>query len=48
VISVDAHSVGALNNVQYGVAMARRGWVRKSEVLNALPIAGFTKAVRPT
>ena len=47
VISVDAHSVGALNNVQYGVAMARRGWVRKSEVLNALPIAGFTKAVRP-
>jgi len=47
VISVDAHSVGALNNVQYGVAMARRGWVRKGEVLNALPIAGFTKAVRP-
>ena len=28
VISVDAHSTGALNNVKYGVAMARRGWVR--------------------
>ena len=47
VISVDAHSVGALNNVKFGVAMARRGWVRKSEVLNTLPLAGFRKAVRP-
>jgi DNA polymerase (family 10) len=47
VISVDAHSTGALNNVKYGVAMARRGWVRKSEVLNALPASSFAKAVRP-
>ena len=27
VISVDAHSAGALNNLKYGVGMARRGWV---------------------
>jgi DNA polymerase (family 10) len=47
VISVDAHSTGALNNVKFGVAMARRGWVRKGEVLNALPAKGFTKAVSP-
>jgi len=47
VISVDAHSMGALNNVKYGVAMARRGWVRRGEVLNTLPAAGFVKAVRP-
>jgi DNA polymerase (family 10) len=47
VISVDAHSVGALNNVKYGVAMARRGWVRKSEVLNTLSLSAFVKAVRP-
>ena len=47
VISVDAHSTGALNNVKFGVAMARRGWVRKGEVLNALPANGFVKAVRP-
>jgi len=47
VISVDAHSVGALNNVQYGVAMARRGWVRKGEVLNTLATKGFMKAVQP-
>jgi DNA polymerase (family 10) len=47
VISVDAHSTGALNNVKFGVAMARRGWVRKGEVLNALQANSFAKAVRP-
>jgi DNA polymerase (family X) len=47
VISVDAHSMGALNNVKFGVGIARRGWVRRSEVLNALPVKAFQKAVRP-
>jgi DNA polymerase (family 10) len=47
VISVDAHSTGALQNVKYGVAMARKGWVRKGEVLNALPEAKFKRAVKP-
>jgi DNA polymerase (family 10) len=46
-ISVDAHSVGAMNNVKFGVGMARRGWVRRGEVLNTLPVAAFKKAVRP-
>jgi DNA polymerase (family X) len=48
VISVDAHSTGALNNLKYGVAMARRGWLRKSEVLNTLGTKAFTNAVRPS
>jgi DNA polymerase (family 10) len=47
VISVDAHSTGALNNLKYGVAMARRGWVRKSEVLNSQGTKAFQKVVRP-
>jgi DNA polymerase (family 10) len=47
VISVDAHSTGALNNLKYGVAMARRGWLRKSEVLNTLTVSAFQKAVKP-
>jgi DNA polymerase (family X) len=47
VISTDAHSTSALHNVRYGVAMARRGWVRKGEVLNALPVDDFRKAVCP-
>ena len=47
VISTDAHSTGALNNVKYGVGIARRGWVRRGEVLNALGVKAFQKAVRP-
>lgn len=47
VISVDAHSTGALNNLKYGVGMARRGWLRRGEVLNTLGARAFQKAVRP-
>jgi DNA polymerase (family X) len=47
VISVDAHSTGALNNVKYGVGIARRGWVRRREVLNTLGTGAFQKAVSP-
>jgi len=47
VISTDAHSVKAMNNVKYGVAMARRGWVTRKEVLNTLNATAFAKAVRP-
>ena len=47
VISVDAHSTGALNNVKFGVGIARRGWVRRGEVLNSLGLKAFQKSVRP-
>ena len=47
VVSTDAHSVKAMNNVKYGVAMARRGWVTRKEVLNTLNTTAFTKAVKP-
>ncbi|MEP6636032.1 MAG: DNA polymerase/3'-5' exonuclease PolX [Acidobacteriota bacterium] len=47
VISVDAHSMGAMNNLKYGVGIARRGWVRWDEVLNTLSVKAFQKAVRP-
>ena len=47
VISVDAHSTGALHNLKYGVGTARRGWLRKAEVLNTLAVKAFQKAVKP-
>jgi DNA polymerase (family 10) len=47
VISVDAHSAGALHNLKYGVGIARRGWLRRGEVLNTLGAKAFAKAVRP-
>ncbi len=48
VVSTDAHSVKAMNNIKYGVAMARRGWVTRKEVLNTLNTTAFAKAVKPT
>ena len=47
VISVDAHSVGALNNLKFGAGIARRAGIRKGEVLNTLGVKAFQKAVRP-
>jgi DNA polymerase (family X) len=47
VISTDAHSLGDFRNLQYGVAMARRGWVRRGEVLNVLEAQDFARAVSP-
>jgi DNA polymerase (family 10) len=47
VVSTDAHSVKAMNNIKYGVAMARRGWITRKEVLNTLNAAAFAKAVKP-
>ena len=47
VVSTDAHSTTGLANLRWGVAMARRGWLRKAEVLNTLGAAQFAAAVRP-
>jgi DNA polymerase (family 10) len=47
VVSTDAHSTPELQNQRYGVAMARRGWVRRGEVLNTRDVAGFLRAVSP-
>jgi DNA polymerase (family 10) len=47
VVSTDAHSIGELGNVRYGIPMARRGWVRRGEVLNARSAAEFAWAVAP-
>ena len=42
-ISSDAHSVGALANVELGVAQARRAWLGAAQVLNTQP----WRAVKP-
>jgi DNA polymerase (family 10) len=38
VINTDAHKIDTLNHMEIGVAVAKKGWVKKSSVLNALPI----------
>jgi DNA polymerase (family 10) len=47
VISTDAHSINGMKNLKFGVGIARRGWVRRSEVLNTLETRAFMDTVRP-
>jgi DNA polymerase (family 10) len=47
VLSVDAHSVRDLGYLRFAAGIARRGWVRRGQVLNTLPVEAFRGAVRP-
>ena len=47
VISTDSHSTTNLQFIRYGVLMARRGWLEKSDALNTLPVAALLGALRP-
>ncbi|HUR26586.1 MAG TPA: PHP domain-containing protein, partial [Planctomycetota bacterium] len=47
VVSSDAHSTQGLRNASWGVDMARRGWLRKQDVLNTLGAEEFAAAVKP-
>lgn len=46
VVDTDAHLPRHLGNMKFGVKMARRGWLEKADVLNALPLHGLMKAMR--
>lgn len=40
-ISCDAHSIGDLRSMRYGVATAQRGWARADDVVNCLELEPF-------
>jgi len=37
-INPDAHSIAALSDVDYGVGIARKGWIKPESVINTLPV----------
>ena len=47
VVSVDAHSTKGLEVLPYAVMMARRGGLRRGDVLNTLPVHEFMASVKP-
>ncbi|MRG96342.1 PHP domain-containing protein [Polyangium spumosum] len=47
VVSTDAHSTKGFSSLRFGVGVARRGGLRRGEVLNTLDPEGFRAAVRP-
>jgi DNA polymerase (family X) len=47
-ISTDTHYLRELDNVDLGVAMARRAWLGPDQVLNARPLASLLAWARPS
>lgn len=41
VINTDAHENSQMENIFYGVSVARRGWCKKSDIINSLPFEKF-------
>ena len=45
-IDSDAHHISHLRYLDLGVAQARRGWAKKSDIVNALPAEEFLKQLK--
>ncbi len=44
-IGADAHNVAGLDNVEYGIGMARKGGLARDDILNARPVEAFLEHV---
>ena len=40
-IGADAHNLAGLGNVEFGIGIARKGWLTPNDVLNSRPVEGF-------
>jgi DNA polymerase (family X) len=45
-IGADAHSIAGIGNAEFGVGMARKGWLGPDDILNARSIEDFTAYAR--
>lgn len=45
-INPDAHELQGLNDTQYGVGIARKGWLSATDILNALPFDKLMRELR--
>jgi DNA polymerase (family 10) len=43
IINSDTHSLGDMNQIEYGVGEARRGWAEKENIINSFSLAHLTK-----
>src|SRR5688572_8008195 len=46
VINPDAHRVGRLQDVYFGIGTARKGWLTREDVVNCLPLSGIRTALQ--
>jgi len=45
VINTDSHSMNDLKNIELGIATARRGWAKKEDIINTLPLKKLLKVL---
>ncbi len=45
VINPDAHGVEKLQELWFGVGVARKGWLTKDDVMNCLPLGKIERAL---
>jgi DNA polymerase (family 10) len=46
VINPDSHRTERLQDLWFGIGIARKGWLTKDDVMNCLPLGGVEKALR--
>jgi DNA polymerase (family X) len=44
-INPDAHSIAGLQDLYFGVQIARKGWLQREDVINCLPLSRVEKAI---
>ena len=42
-LGTDAHHIDGMNNMTFGVSVARRGWCEKKDIINCLNLSNFEK-----
>ena len=45
-VNTDAHRISELDNMQFGVFQARRGWLTSDDVINTYHLKGLMKAIK--
>ena len=44
-LGTDSHHVDMMNNIPYGISVARRGWCTKDDIINCLSLKDFEKSI---
>ena len=45
-VNQDAHSIEDIFNIRFGIAIARKGGIKKNEVLNCMKVDEFIKYLK--
>ena len=43
IVNTDSHAVEQMTLMKYGIAMARRGWAKKNDIINTLAYSDFAE-----